>query len=337
MTTSFRLMAAAIAGAATCLVAGVASAQALKPLTVRLDWVTHGMHAAFLLAAEQDLYKKAGLDVKMEDGNGSVVTVQLVGSGNFDVGHANLASMAMGRDKGLPVRSVAGYLRKSDMGVLTPVELNIKTVKDLEGKRLIYTTGSLEAPFLDAFFKNGGTSRDKINLVSVAAAAKINTYVGGGGEGVISTVPNFLALVKAKRPSNAIHFADYGLPLPGFGLFATDDTIKKKPDEVGRFVKVINDAWAYIMQSDAHVAEAVKAMAKQRPQAQIDEKIMVEQVKDYLSYFYSKHAGKDKPIGWQSEEDWAETVKAMQDSDVLKKTAKATDFFTNQFIPAPKS
>jgi len=337
MKTNTRLMAAAIAGAAAVFVAGTASAQALKPLTVRLDWVTHGMHAAFHLATEKDAYRKAGLDVKMEDGNGSVVTVQLVGSGNFDVGHANLASMAMGRDKGLPVISIAGYLRRSDMGVLTPVELNIKTVKDLERKRLLYTTGSLEAPFLDAFFKAGGTSRDKINLVSVAAAAKINTYVSGGGEGVISTVPNFLSLVKAKRPSNAIHFVDYGLALPGFGLLTTDDTMKKKPDELGRFVKVINETWAYILQGDAQVLEAVKAMAKQRPQAQIDEKIMVEQVKDYLDYFYSKNAGKDKPIGWQAEADWADAVKAMSEADVIKKSSKPSDFYTNQFIDGSKS
>ncbi|MBM3485110.1 MAG: ABC transporter substrate-binding protein [Alphaproteobacteria bacterium] len=335
MRLEFRSVILAALTVAAPLFATTAAAQGLKPVTVRLDWVTHGMHAAPLLAMEKGMYRDAGLDVKMEDGNGSVVTVQLVGSGQFDIGHANLASMAMGRDKGLSVKSVAGYLRRSDMGVLTPVELNIKTVKDLIGKKVIYTTGSLEAPFLDAFFKAGGTTRDKVNLVSVAAPAKISTYLSGGGDAVISTVPNFLSLVKRQRPSNAIHFVDYGLPLPGFGLLVTEKTMREKADEVRRFVKVTNDAWTYII--GGKIDEAVAAMVKQRPQAKIDPAQMAEQVRDYLEYFYSKNAGKDKPIGWQSEADWAETVKAMQEADVLNKTSKATDFFTNEFIDAPRS
>jgi len=337
MRVSLRLsaiVAAAIAGFA----GATAAAQDLKPLTVRLDWVTTGMHAPFHLATEKGLFKAAGLDPRIEDGNGSVTTVQLVGNGQFDLGHANLASMAMGRDKGLPVKSIAGFLRKSDMGVAVPVDSGIKTVKDMEGKRILYTTSSLEAPFLDSFFKAGGSSRDKINLVAVSAAAKVNTYFAARqADGVISSIPGMLTFMRTTRPSNAIHFVDYGLALPGFGFVATEEALKKKGDEIRRFVAVITTTWAYVMASDAHYEEAAVAIARQRPEAKVETKMMAQMIKDYVSYFNSKNAGPDKPIGWQAEADWAETVKAMEEAEVLRKGSKPSDYYTNDFLPAGKS
>src|SRR4051812_22694218 len=97
--------------------AGAALAQAEK-VTVRLDWTPWGVQAAIHLAAQKGWYKEAGIDAEIEDGNGSVTTVQLAGSGKFDLGHAALAPMMIARDKGLPARAVAVFARKSDVGLL---------------------------------------------------------------------------------------------------------------------------------------------------------------------------------------------------------------------------
>jgi len=334
MFASFRLSAPAVALA--CLLAGTAAAEDLKPFAVRLDWLPLGSHAAYHLAMDKGLYRKAGLDVKMEDGNGSVVTVQLVGAGQFDLGVASGAVMAMGRDKGLPVKSIAGFIRKSDMGIFVTAASGIKTVKDFEGRKLIYTNGSLETPFMDALFKAGGTSRERIHLVSVAAAAKLNTYLAGGGEGVITTISSFHTQIQAKLPSTEIYFSDYGLPLPGSGLFVTESTLLKKAAELRAFVKVTVETMDYVMASEAHVEEAAAAIARQRPQANVDPKLMVQLIKDYFPYYFTART-KDKPHGWQSPEDWAETIQAMEESAVLKKGTRPEDYFTNDLLPAPKS
>src|SRR3954469_11845762 len=73
----------ALAGTAALLAVGpnMRSARAADKLTVRLDWSTHGMHAPFFLSIEKGWFKAADLDVSFEDGNGSVTTSQLVGSG----------------------------------------------------------------------------------------------------------------------------------------------------------------------------------------------------------------------------------------------------------------
>src|SRR6266571_1979276 len=80
----------------------VLAADEAHTLSVRLDWLATGYQAPFFLAAEKGWFKKAGLDVTIQQGNGSATTVQLVGTGQFDVGHAALSNMAFGRSKGMP-------------------------------------------------------------------------------------------------------------------------------------------------------------------------------------------------------------------------------------------
>ena len=301
-------------------------AAAADKLSLRLDWTPHGVHAPIFLALDKGWFQRAGLDVTIDDGNGSVIAAQLVGAGQFDVGHASLSSVAIARGKGLPVISTAGFIRKSDMGALVPAGSGWKTAKDLEGKKVAYTAGSLEGPFIGAFF---GASKSKVDLLNVDAATKIGTYLSGNADAVISTVPYVLPIVAAKRPSDSILFATFGLDLPGFGMFTTAAKLKEKGDAIKRLNSIVSSAWAYVL--DGHVDEGVAAIVKNRPQFPLNAEILKGEIEAYRPYFYTD-ATKDKPIGIQAQEDWARTIKAMEDADVIKKGSKPSDYFTNDYV-----
>lgn len=307
----------------------VRPASAAEALSVRLDWSTHGMHAPFFLAIERGWFKAADLAVTIEDGNGSTTTVQLVGSGRFDIGHAALAPMAIARAKGFPIVSIAGFIRKGDMGILVPADMHMTKPKDLIGKKIVYTAGSLEGPFVDTFFKQNGVPVDKLRLLNVDASAKVSTYVSGNADAAISTVPFFLPITAAKRPSTGILFADFGLDLPGFGLLAEPSTLKKKGPAVKRFVSLLCAAWTYIL--DGHQDEAVEAIRKQRPKSPLPAPILKAQIEAYRSYFYTP-ATKDKAIGLQSEIDWQKTLRDMARAKAIESSAKPDSYFTNDFI-----
>jgi NitT/TauT family transport system substrate-binding protein len=311
--------------------APAAQRPAVEPqkVSVRLDWIPHAAQAPLHLAMDRGWFTERGLDVDLQDGNGSVVTVQTVGAGKFDIGHANLASMAIGREEGLPVRSVAGIIRKSDMGVLFSEGAPYRTPRDFEGKQVIYTSGSLETPFLDAFFRNGGTSSDRVNLVSVDAAAKVSTYASGRGDAVISTVPYVYAITKQARSSSWMLFDDYSLPLPGFGLFTTEEVIKSRPEMVRAFVETAVRAWEY---TRGHPEEAADAMIAQRPQASLNRDVEVLGLEVFRSFVDTERT-RGKAIGWQSEDDWADTVRALREAGVIKEGGRPADFFTNDFVP----
>ena len=127
-------------GLAAVALSASAWAQNPEPLRVRLDWTPWGVHGAFHLAQQKGWYKQAGLDVSLEDGNGSVTTVQIVGGGDsFDVGHAALASVMIAREKGMPVKAVAVFARQSDIGLLVPADAGITGPAQLKGKKVAYT------------------------------------------------------------------------------------------------------------------------------------------------------------------------------------------------------
>jgi NitT/TauT family transport system substrate-binding protein len=136
---SFRLLIAALVAIFALNAGGLAQADRL---TVRLDFIPVGFHTAMHLAKEKGRFAREGLEVEIQDGTGSLNTIQLVGSGQIDVGQVQLGVMAIAREKGVPVKSFAGFVRKSDLGVIVPRDSGMKTVEDLKGKKLLCFTAS---------------------------------------------------------------------------------------------------------------------------------------------------------------------------------------------------
>jgi len=311
------------------LLAGTAGAQALEPIKVRLDWTPWGNHAALHLAQQKGWYKAAGLDVTLEDGNGSVTTVQIVGSsGAFDLGHAALASMMIARDKGLPVKAVAVFLRENDIGLLVPAESGITSPAQLKGKKVAYTAGSLEAPFIDTFLAAGGLKRSDLELVNVDAASKVTTYAVGRTDAAFSTIPFVLPFVSQTRKSSAVRFADFGLNIPSFGLFTSEAKLAERGEAIGKFASVVARTWEYIFAG--HEDEAVAAIMAQRPQARLDRNVLRGQIDALKGYF-----GKQAPgarIGPPVPADWTQAVKTLSSVGLIGAQRPATEYYATGLV-----
>jgi NitT/TauT family transport system substrate-binding protein len=316
-----------IVACAFVVFAGAVQAAEADTVRIRLDWTPWGNQAAFHLALVKGWYKAADLDVVIEDGNGSVTTIQIVGNGEYDVGYASLSSMAVARSKGVPVRAIADYARRSDIGVLVPIDSDIKTPSDLKGKHVGYTAGSLEGPFVDQFLKTAaGLTRDDLQLTNFDGSAKLGNYKAGRLDGAFSTIPFFLPPVSKERPSRAMALADYGFQFPSYGIFATEDAIKKRGAALARFVSVTSAAWAYILKG--HEDEAVQAIIANRDHAKLNADVLLGQIKSFETFMITP-ATAGKPIGYQAPSDWEAAVATLEKVQVLKPGAAASDFYTN--------
>jgi NitT/TauT family transport system substrate-binding protein len=314
--------------AALSTIAGsMSAAQAADKLTMRLDWTAYVMHFPLHLAAEKGWFKAADLDVTIEDGNGTITAVQLVGNGKFDLGHGVISAMAVGSSKGLPITSVASYMRKSTLGIIYPENSSINDLKDLAGKKLIYTPASFESPFLQPFLKLNGLN---VNLVGVEASAKISSYVTAVGDAVVTTVTSDLPQIVGRRPSKYFLMADHGMNLPAYGIFANTDSLKAKGPAIKRFVSVVSAAWAYIL--DGHEQEAIDAVLKQRPNSAVSKEHFLVEYKMTQPFLVDK----DRPRfpGIQSASDWQAALDLMKKADVIKTDNKPEFFFTNDYIDA---
>jgi NitT/TauT family transport system substrate-binding protein len=307
----------------------VTQAIAADAIRVRLDWTPWGDQAPFHLAQQSGLFKKYDLDVSIDDGNGSVATVQIVGNGEYDVGHASLAPMAIARSKGLPVKAIAGFIQQNDIGLLVPKDAGIKSAADLKGKKIAFTAGSLEAPFIDRFLASGKLKRDDVELINVDAAGKAGLYMTERTDAAFSSVPFFLAVVNSKRPSTAVRFSDAGLQFPSFGLFATEKTIAAKHDALKRFVSVVAGCWAFIFHG--HEDEGVKAIIAARPQSKLDPKVLREQI-DTLKDYALTDAVRSLPLGMMAQSDWQQALTILSEGGLLGAPVAAKDVFTNDLV-----
>ena len=327
-----KLLCRVLAGCVGLAMAATVAAQAPEKLKVRLDWTPWGVHGAVHLAQQMGWFSAAGLDVQLEDGNGSVTTVQIVGGGDqFDIGHAALASMMIARDKGLPVKAVAVFARLSDVGLLVPTGAGIKGPKDLKGKKVAYTAGSLEAPFIDAFLAAGGLKKSDIELINVDAAGKAATYAAGRTDAAFSTIPFFLPVVSQTRPSQAIRFADYNLNMPSFGLFASESKLASRREAISKFSSVVAASWQYIY--SGHEDEAVEAIVAQRPQAKLDKTVLRGQI-EALRGFFQLPAPAGQPLGAPVASDWSTAVKTLSDAGLIKSIKDANEFFVPGLVRA---
>lgn len=305
------------------------SASAQEKFTVRMDFVVWGTHAAMHLANQKGWFKDAGLNVEVQDGTGSANTIQLVSAGQADIGQVQLGVMAIARDKGADITSIAGWFRRSDLAVLVDKDSPATTVKDLKGKRIVNFNGSPWGPYIDSFLRTGGLDRNSVTIVAVAPPALISTYTAGQADAVMTTAPFGLPIIQKARPSRPILMAEAGIAFPSYGLLVSNSTLKARAPALKKFVDVQVKAWNYIY--DGHLDEAVAAIQAQRPGVKLDPEVLKGQITLYKD-FIDTPSSKGKPFGMQMEQDWSSALKAMEEAGVISQGRKASDFFTNALL-----
>jgi NitT/TauT family transport system substrate-binding protein len=313
---------------ASVLTTGV---KAAEHLTVRLDFIPVGFHGAMHLAKEKGWFQREGLEVDIQDGTGSINTLQLVASGQADVGQVQLGVMALAKEKGLPLKSFAGFVRKGDLGVVVPRDSDVNSVGDLRGKKLVCFTASPWAPFIDTFLAKGGLNRSSVEVSMVPPASMAAIYGAGGADGILTVIPFGVPIMEKTRPSKAILLADYGINFPSYGLVATERTLLDRKDALAKLVKVQVETWEYIW--SGHEDEAVAAIIKARPTAKLDATVLRQQLELNRNLFNTP-ATKDKPIGWQSAEDWNAALADLRSVSVIESKLSPEDYYTNDLLPA---
>lgn len=310
--------------------AGLAPAvHAQEKLTARLDFTPAGPHAGLHLAVQKGWFKEAGLEVDVQDGRGSINTIQLVGAGQIDFGWASLGSMAIARDAGVRVKSVAGIYRKGDLAIIVDAKSNIRTAKDLAGKRLVVFTASPWMPFIDPFLKNAGMTRNDVNIVFVDPTALFANYASGQSDGVMTLGPFGIPIVNINRESRQVLAADYGIAFPSHGLIAREEMIASRPQTVQRFVTTVLRAWDYILAG--REGEGADAVIAARPGIKLNRDVILGQINMYKDFIQTDNT-KGRPLGWQSDKDWEAAIKTMEAAGALKPGKKPDEFYTNQFI-----
>lgn len=312
-----------------CIVAG--PAEAADRVTLRTNWLFYGSHGIFFLGKDKGFYEEEGINLEVRQGNGSGNAVRLVANKNDTFAYASASTMLNLAAKGAPVESVAVIDATGTDACLCWPDAGIAAFKDLEGKEVMTTAAAGVNTFFPVACANAGVDFKKIKLVNVAEAALVPSYLQKKAPCILGGIDDKPAEIQANGGAAPVIFkyADYGVFQPGYAIVAHKDTIKNKPDLVKRFVRATLKA---AKAAEENPDEAIASLVDWGGEAAI-KKDQARQVLDVtLSILYSPN-NKEKKLGLNVEEDWASALELFKEYKGLKTDMKATDFYTNSFLP----
>lgn len=213
-------------------------------VVLMLNWYTYGEHAPFFLGKEAGIYAAEGIDLDIQEGRGSAVTVQAVAAKTVPFGYADVPTMIRAAAKGAPVTSPGVLLQTSPMSVMGFTDKNIRKPDDLKGKTVATTPGDSMSQIWPLFLKKTGLKESDLKIVAGDAQTKLNAVINGQADVLLGYSMDQSMKIKDATGKSVfpIMFADYGIHLVSSGIIAHRDTLKDNPDLVRRFMNASTKA-----------------------------------------------------------------------------------------------
>jgi NitT/TauT family transport system substrate-binding protein len=295
--------AAAMGVVATGGFAGPATGQQ-RDVSFTLPWVPEGPNLITFVAKANGYWSKAGLNVDISKGTGSVAAAQAIGNGRFQFGLAAATAGLQQAALGLPIVQISCCSYDAFMAVVTLSDSGVTVPKDLEGKKLAATTTSGEFPFLPAFAANAGIDLNKVEILqvdpNVRAHLLIEKQVAAMSAFAPSVVPGFIANGFSPK---IILFSKFNLPLFGNALFTQQALLEKEPDFCRAIAEGLNEATKFVL---LHPQESLDIFFKANPEIGLA-KGAREQTKlalDFFRYSVVRDAAKQNGIGYAPPGDY---------------------------------
>jgi NitT/TauT family transport system substrate-binding protein len=310
------------AGFLLCFCSIAAAESHLPRVSFLPQWQPQAQFAGYYVAYEKGFYWEQGLDVKILRGGPAWPPSELLAQGRADFGTLQLSGAIIRRARGVPLvdicqlsqRSALMLVAKKSSGILTPQDLNGKTVglwgEDFQGQ-------------LHAFFSKYG-----LKVRTIPQGTTLNLFLRGGVQVASAMWYNeyHLILNSGLNPEELTTFAlaDHGLNFPEDGLYCTEHTYQRSPEVCGNFVQATLAGWQYAF---AHPEEALDIVMKYVDAAHVPtnrghQQWMLARMRDLIL-----PGGGTAPTGQLNREDYYRTATALKDAGTIDRIPDFSQFF----------
>jgi NitT/TauT family transport system substrate-binding protein len=323
---------------AVVLMTTLAGAQEPTKLKFTLDWKVQGPHAWFYLARDKGYFRAEGLDVTIDQGEGSAATVTRIMSGAYDAGFGDMNAIIQNAAQRPGEQPVMVYLvyNRSPFALIAKAGGPIKTLKDLEGKSLGVPAGSATHRMLAPLAKRNGVDDGKIKVVNVAPNLVEQMLVQDQVDVIAAFAATTYMNVVAMRQDPDKDFRwffydDYGLDLYSNGVMVAPKLLKEKPQAVRGLVRAINRA---VVEIAANPDVGIEAVQK------VELLLKPEIEKPRLVYFLQKQMITPETtalgIGDIDDKRMAAAIATVTDAYQLTRKPEVAEVFDHSFLP-PKA
>jgi NitT/TauT family transport system substrate-binding protein len=332
-TISRAVMILALALATSFHAASPAAAE--TKLKMVLNWKYQGPQGWFFLADDRGYFKDAGLDVAIDQGNGSGAPIPLVANGTYDVGFGDINALIEFAAKKPAEAPIAVYViyNRPPFTIAVKADSAIKTPADFQGKTLGGPTGDGALKLFPAFCKVAKIDCSKVSITNMQPSLREQMLMQGQVDGVFGYVNTirFSAKLIGVDPGKQIRFinyGDYGMDLYSNGIIVSKKLVAEHPEAVKGLVAAINHGIADALKDpDA----AVAAVAKREPliKVAVERERLDATLKDEMNHPEIAKIG----LGDIDPARMKRAIEILVEANGLPATPKVDEIFTPAFLP----
>ncbi|NLU77045.1 ABC transporter substrate-binding protein [Micromonospora sp. HNM0581] len=215
---------------------------ALEQVTYLTSFGNFGRDAYAWVAKEKGYFKDAGFDVEIKPGQGTGSVIQTVVGGQAQFGPIDLTGglLQLGNGEAKDFVVVAAIQQRTMAAIATVEGTGITTPKDLEGKTLADTPGSVVRNLFPTYARMAGIDYDKVKWVNGEAQTLMGTLASGTVDGIGQFVvgqPTIEAVTKKKAV--LLPYSNVMQDLYGNVLVTSKQYASEKPEQVKRFSEAL--------------------------------------------------------------------------------------------------
>ena len=233
-------------------------------MQLQLNWFHLADHSPIYLALKKGYYKEEGIDLTVLRGSGSADSAKKIDLGQSDVGISDAPTVLTAISKGANLKMVAVVYDKAGNNVFFRKSANIKTPKDLVGKKIAVPPADSHRVLWPAFAALQRHRPERVTLVNVKPEGKQAIVAADEVDGSFDLYTSYAIWEKVLGKGDVGHllWADFGLPIYGHTYFVNNETIKKNPKLIERFLRATHKGWR---DAKADPTASIDAMVEQVP------------------------------------------------------------------------